>query len=384
MNNLSKPTHQIGAALLIFLFILIIAITSSIFVLLNNDNIKFERDKRTALALSEAKAALIGFVIKDVDISNPSYLPNPDLDISPIIPEGSESSGAGAIDYSLIGKLPWKSLNIPPLKDGWGECLWYVVSGRFKKSPNTSVLNWDTQGQINVINAEGSTIASNLAALIISPGFVLSNQNRIADSANIQCGGNYDARNYLDAYSVSNAISGEINYFSGSTNNRQASNSINKNFVMANNDFYNDSFQFVTVDDIFNPIIRRSDFSAKITNFLEDPYFSTVLITGNKGTDNINCNEMFSNQTFCENWKEMVLLKELLIALPPLTCSRVIIFGGKKTNGQTRSTAANKNDPENYLEGDNLVAFNNILGLGFSGSSSFDFNNPSADIVKCI
>jgi hypothetical protein len=381
-----RSNSQQGVVLIVFLFILVIGVTSASFAVLNSTEVKIERDKKTASALNEAKAALIGFVIKNVDISSPAYLPNPDLDISPIIPEGGESSSAGAVDITLIGKLPWVSLNIPPLKDGWGECLWYVVSGRFKKSPHTSVLNWDTQGQINVINAEGNIVASNLAALIVSPGFVLAGQDRENKPENIQCGGNYDVRNYLDTYLISNAINVEPNYFSGSTNNRQAPNTLNKNFVMTNNDFYNDQLQFITVDEILNPIIRRNDFSERIAEFLSDPYFEAVLITGSKGTNNVDCAMMlFANRAFCENWKEMILLKGgLPISLPPLMCNRVVIFGGKRAGLQTRTTAAHKNDPANYLEEPNLSAFNDVLGLDFAGNATFDYKNPSADIVKCI
>ncbi|PKO51790.1 MAG: hypothetical protein CVU27_05390, partial [Betaproteobacteria bacterium HGW-Betaproteobacteria-20] len=167
-----KISHrsQHGGALIILVLVLLLAGTTVIFSKLDGSDVRIERDKNTALALAEAKVALIGFVIKTTDITTPSYLPNPDLKLSSVIPEGSESGGLGAVDISLIGKLPWSSLDISPLKDGWNECLWYVVSGRYKKNPNTSVFNWDVQGQIDVIDGNGNVLASNLVALIVSPG----------------------------------------------------------------------------------------------------------------------------------------------------------------------------------------------------------------------
>jgi hypothetical protein len=390
-DNHLKLGNEQGAVLLIFLFILITVVISFLFTVLDNAGVKIEREKKTALALAEAKAALIGFVIKTNDIAVPSYLPNPDLHLSTAIPEGSESGNLGAVDVSLIGKFPWYSLDTPPLKDGWSECLWYAVSGRYKKSPHTSVFNWDTQGQIDVIDREGGLIASNLAALIIAPGSLLVNQNRtLSDSNSIQCGGNYDARNYLDSYVASNAIVGEVNYFSGSINNRLAANSLNKKFVLANNDYYNDQLLFLTVDDFFNPIMHRSDFAAHIDALLTDPYFQTVPITGSKGTANVVCASTLStNQTFCNNWSEMFLLAQLptssFVTVDGVVtaCTRIFIFGGKKTGLQTRVTDANKNDPENYLEGANLIAFN-TASSGFEGNSTFDYTNSSADILKCL
>ncbi len=157
MNHSLYPPYalhqhkQHGAALLIFVLVMLLAGTSFLFSVLNSNSVKIERDKKTAAALAEAKAALIGFTIGNSDLTQLGYLPNPDLSLSPLIPEGGESGSYGATNISLIGKLPWFSLGISPLKDGDGECLWYVVSGRFKNSPSTGVFNWDTQGQIDVM-----------------------------------------------------------------------------------------------------------------------------------------------------------------------------------------------------------------------------------------
>lgn len=390
-SNPSKLNFESGVVLIIFLVVLVIAAATSLFVVLDSSNVKIEREKKTARAMAEAKAALIGFVIKKTDVGTPAYLPNPDLHLSGVISEGSESGNSGSVDISLIGKFPWLSLDTSPLKDGWNECLWYVVSGRYKKSPNTSIFNWDTQGQIDVIDEQGNLIASNLAGLIVAPGAVLADQNRSTDVANKQCGGNYDARNYLDTYTASNAIAGEVNYFSGSTNNRQASNSLNKKFVLANNDYYNDLLLFLTTDDLFNPIMRRSDFTTHVETLLADPYFQTVNITGTKGTADMDCDStLTTNQTFCNNWSDMLLLTQLPSPAPITidgvttpNCSRVIIFGGKKDNLQTRITATHISDPANYLEGVNLTAFN-TPSSDFEGNSTFDPTNPSTDIMKCL
>lgn len=384
MNN----AKQQGLALLMMVFVLVLVAVGYAVLTLDGTDLKQVRDRRTAAALAEAKDALIGSVINN-DVTVSPYLINPDLKLSPVIPEGSESEDSGGIDESLIGKVPWRSLGTSLVKDGWGECLWYVVSGRFKNGPKTNdVLNWDTQGQIDVINGNGDSIVSNLAALVVSSGAPLAGQNRLPIAGLPRCGGNYDVKNYLDTFSVLNAAGGNVNYFSGSTNNREAPNINNKRFVLANNDYYNDRFVFVTVDDIFRPILRRSSFRDQISNLLNNAHVDAVIVSGAKGTDNIDCLAM-PNQEFCRNWRDMLLLKEpppgatIIDGGAAALCSRVIIFGGKRTGAQSRITNPEKSSPENYLEGANIDAFNDGAS-SFDGVSNFSPVSPSLDVMRCV
>ena len=210
---LSRRNKQAGAGLIIFFLVLVLAFSTYIISLFDSNSVKFEQDERASLTLSNAKSAVIGYAVKAATVSSSGFLPNPDMGI------GTEGSAAGsfsgnAADLSLIGKLPWATLGLPVSKDHSGECIWYVVSGRFKNSPKTAILNWDTQGQIDVIDDNGNIIAQNLAALIVSPGRLLNGQSHVLDDPDfVQCGGNYNAQNYLDSFSASNAIAGEVNYF---------------------------------------------------------------------------------------------------------------------------------------------------------------------------
>lgn len=396
------PHRQKGLALLVLVFIFALAAIGYVVYTLDATGMKSERDKKTVAALAEAKVALLGSVVRSVvepvaigesvGVTVPVYLPNPDLASPPSKGEGEESLAFGAEDFSVVGKLPWKSLEIAPLKDGWGECIWYAVSGRFKKSPSTSVLNWDTQGQIDVINESGIVIAKNLAALVLAPTSPIQGQNRsLVDAKYSQCGGNYDPKNYLDTYSIANAVAGEVNFFSGSADNRKAADNSSKKFVLASNESYNDKFAYITVDEIFDPLAKRSDFidalNKQLDNAAIDIAVHAVGAAGAKGTDNINCiSGLNTNQTFCENWKEMFLLKENS-KVNGVDCNKVFIFSGKKTGIQERDSISKKSDPKNYLEGSNLSAFldNDLPRTSFfSGGSEFDGNNPSADVMKCI
>ncbi len=390
------PHGQRGAALMIMLVIMVMGAATVLVSSLNSSGLRIERDKITADALAQAKAALIGYSVSQMPVTDAGFLPLPDIGWI-ATPEGSAEGTYGIRDISLIGKFPWKSVRIAPVKDSDGECLWYVLSGRFKNSTSTLTLifNWDTLGQIDMIDPSGNPIISNIAALIVAPASVLDSQNRsLANSALNQCGGNYDARNYLDSYNSADAIAGEVNYFSGSTNNMLASNINNKRFVMTNNNHYNDRFLFVTTDDIFRPIIRRSDFSAQISALMNDPFFLTLIPSNTgKGIGNICSSLASTNQIFCANWLEMLLLTQLstpssitIDGSPTAACNRVLIFGGQKIAAQVRLTATDKSDPAKYLEAPNLAAFAvpTAASSDFTGASIFDANTPSADLLKCI
>jgi hypothetical protein len=401
-TNYSSLQRQRGVAFIVMMLILVLGTTTILVSSLNSASLQITRDQVTANALAQAKEALIGDAVSQTQVNSAGYLRLPDL--GPVI--STEGNAAGAFagnskDYSVIGKAPWKTLGIAPSRDGQGECLWYVVSGRFKKTPKTDVaFNWDTQGQLDVIDGNGNVIASNIAALLVAPGIPLDGQNRaLADPAYAQCGGNYNAQNYLDSFNNADAITGEVNYFTGSTNNRVALNTNNKRFVYAQSSHYNDRLLYVTVDDIFRPIIRRSDFSAQLSALLDDVVFRTHLqiisITGSKGTNNVDCDVTINsdNKKFCENWKEMLLLTRLpasspitIDGAPTAACARVLIFGGKKTTAQARLTAADKVAPANYLEGSNLAAFATPTATAsdFSGASTFNASSPSADLMRCL
>jgi hypothetical protein len=437
---IGTPRHQSGVALLALLTVLSLFGLYLLVGQLSATQFQAARKQSDAEAMGEAKQALIADAISESSISQAGYLRLPDLgdqlvgkERVPVEGRASPSFLDNDKDLSVIGKIPWKTLASATLRDRHGQCLWYVVSGRFKISPKTDALNWDTQGQIDIIDGKGKVIATDIAALVVAPGIALDGQQREpADEAHRtaygECGGNYNARNYLDE--IDNDTITERNYFIGSTNNRLAPDGNNKSFVMthsnADNDRFvtadsnanNDRFLYITGDDIFNPIIRRRDFAGaigKLTStddptgrLLDDPTFQehlkTITIAGSKGTNNLKCdckdppacktarNDSF--QSFCNNWKEMLFLTELA---PPSSitidggpsvgvCKLVLVFAGRKAAGQIRSTVPDKADKKNYLEGGNASSFSvpTAASPNFVGASVFDWRNPSADIVRCL
>jgi hypothetical protein len=92
------------------------------------------RDAASDRALVLAREALIAYAA-DRPINawvGPGYLPCPDLDDDGWAEStcGSQSGDSG--QESRLGRLPWKTLGLPDLRDGHGERLWYAVSSKHK------------------------------------------------------------------------------------------------------------------------------------------------------------------------------------------------------------------------------------------------------------
>jgi hypothetical protein len=135
---------------------------------------QLRQDMQTAHALAVAREALIGFAATYRSKEHPDadfgYLPCPDLD-----GDGS-SETCGTKDQTSVGRLPYLTLNLPDLRDGAGECLWYAVAGSVKNNPKPDVLNWDSTGRFRLHDTSGTAIAlpgdqaGLAAALVIAAG----------------------------------------------------------------------------------------------------------------------------------------------------------------------------------------------------------------------
>ncbi|HRE16947.1 MAG TPA: hypothetical protein PLW86_07745, partial [Rhodocyclaceae bacterium] len=157
----------------------------------------------------------------------------PDLgsSINTVTQEGVQAGNFAGNQQGLIvlGRFPWKSLGIAPPRDSSGECLWYAVSGNFQQERPAGIVNWDTPGNFEVLSSGGTHAApqsqtginphNRPVAIIFSAGPVLPGQDRSASSTDnvSECGGNYDARNYLDPVNSGTALNNIINYFNNPT-----------------------------------------------------------------------------------------------------------------------------------------------------------------------
>ncbi len=79
---------------------------------------------------------------------------------------GPEGIAAANCAGTSRGWLPWRSLGLPPLRDGSGTCLWMERNG--------------------------------LTARVIAPGAASAGQDRAQDPSRVTCPGNADPAQYLD------------------------------------------------------------------------------------------------------------------------------------------------------------------------------------------
>lgn len=259
---MKSVSRQKGLALLVFITVLATAATAFSVKALSNagTNVRIDRDKITAAALAQAKDALIGYAITYGDTHSGEvhgYLPCPDASGTAFGGEGAAEGSCGAKDVSTIGRLPWKTLDITPLRGGDNECLWYAVSGTYKYNIKTGLMNWDTNGQLQVYASDGNLLTpsdNQAVAVIFSPGIAAAGQDRSGTGAPL-CGGNYTASNYLDTV--------------GTFNNASVSNTAGANSAFRIGDGASpsaDRMIFITKQDIWNAMQKRGNFLATLDN----------------------------------------------------------------------------------------------------------------------
>jgi type II secretory pathway pseudopilin PulG len=294
-------SRQNGGVLLIMLVILVVGIAALLVSSLTSSSAKTARQKNTSAALAQAKDALIGFAVTYGD--NPAhslpqvdgYLPCPDPNGTAGLNGEGSSETCGSHDVSVIGRFPWKTLGLSALRDGDGECLWYAVSGTYKDNPKTTgLMNWDTDGQLQVYSSDGTQLASQVVAVIFAPGAPLSgqSQNRSPDGTAPICGGNYTVANYLDTGTVNSINFNNANIASGTFIQGTSGGSIN------------DQMMFITRQDIWNAVQKRTDFQPRNPTNPALPNFNNPLI---KLTQQVaNCLVFYASQNdncggYCNN-----------------------------------------------------------------------------------
>lgn len=138
-----------------------------------------ERRAASMAALAEAREALVGYALRDAN--RPGELPCPDYNRDGVIRVvGGERDYSGSRCRTEVdgvvnaGWLPWRTLGLPPLRDGHGELLWYVVGKPHHANASVS-LNSDTTGGL-IINDGEETVA-----LLMAPGAALAGTTRPAE-----------------------------------------------------------------------------------------------------------------------------------------------------------------------------------------------------------
>jgi len=385
-HRTSNRKSQHGSAILIILTIIGIGAAYLLVSALNKASNQTARDKVTTAALVQAKEALIGFATtyRDTHANEVfGFLPCPDTNN-----DGIAEPSCGAADVSVIGRLPWRTLGLPALRDSGGECLWYAISGRGKDSPKTAVFNWDATGQFIVQDAGGTTLAGSTPherplVVIFAPRMAIGGQIRTSAGAS-ECGGSNTAADYLESAVIS-AIAGGTSTITLSTAASVA------------NGTNNDQDLWITSKDIFDRIKKRSDFKSDIDTLMGDlanclnnlpPASLPTASAGNKGVDNVvtACPVSGAQKTnVLTHWQENLLYTKPATAATVNSttgCNAVLFFSGARSASQSRATAAEKLIVANYLESTNATLF--PASGAYTGATHFSSASASADVARCI
>ena len=208
---------------MMLLTVIVLGSLAALVVSLNVSSGRTEQEIKTAKALAYAKEALIAHAVSVIlpvvpsamTTARPGDLPCPALDTSGIAAV-SCGDATGATGQSLrLGRLPWMTLGLSDLRDGYGEQLWYAVSNNFKENVRTvctnpdqlGCLNSDSRGTITVRNSSGLVVnnganpdifvPSGVVAVIISPGSPLQREGA-ASLQDRSVTGASNPINYLD------------------------------------------------------------------------------------------------------------------------------------------------------------------------------------------
>lgn len=233
--------NQRGQALFIALLLLTAGIGAWVFYMADPSRLQRSADEKTTAALAQAKEALIGWKLNDT--SRPGVLPCPDTN-----DDGTAEAVSGNECPSYVGRLPWKTLGLPELRDGRGEKLWYALSRNFRNDASAEPVNTDTKGTLTVYSETTATIlTSEAVAVIFAPGTTLDNQDR-SSSGTAACSApsgtiapSRCAANYLDTASSTNNAAAAGPYISA-----QVTTS------------FNDKLLIVSAADVMVPVEKRA------------------------------------------------------------------------------------------------------------------------------
>ncbi|MDP1526633.1 MAG: hypothetical protein Q8M20_12545 [Rhodocyclaceae bacterium] len=430
-----SSTRQRGAALLVFLMIVVTAALTFAVNNLTPEAVEARRMQKTQQALATAKQALHWYLqtFRDrqyqIDANTHyayGYLPLPDLGSNNntnvgCTTEGCDANLSGsALNKTIIGRLPWQLFGTGPLRDGHEECLWFIVSGSHQRVEKTVPMNWDTLGQIDIVTVAGAsseTLHSILAsvhdrpaAIIFSPGPRLPGQDRSAnDGNNVSiCGGNYSPANYLDPNLLIETTTST--YFAGAISNNTASTPLalqTQGKLYRENNAYrrscsasnsactlagNDAGQTVKPDELFEQVRRNAYFRQDINSLLDRMVSCLRDTTPAASASKVPASACYADsvapQNYFSHYSDMIFVSPAtnVNGQGSTDCNGALLFASQRDAGQLRDSVTNRANGANYLEGTNLTG---IQGSGiFSGPEIFarvsTTQSAAQDIVRCI
>lgn len=242
----------------VLVLMLVFVVVGSLYGLLDRLNANAAETSRVSItnqALKQARDALIAYAATYPD-RNPGdgfgYLPCPDMAGDDVLGTmiGTGAGSCGSSNASVIGLLPYRTLGLPELRDGDGNCLWYAVSGSHKANPkSTSTLSETTVAQFKIMDTAGTILVDNTsvdpghgaAAIIFAAGAPLSGQTRNAMPSKSCATDSTQASAYLESQGPT-FIAGVVKSSDGSTQR-------------------NDQLSWITSKDTFSLAKKRPDYT---------------------------------------------------------------------------------------------------------------------------
>ena len=265
----SPPRHrQQGAALLLMMLVVLVAATTILITRLDLNTLRTGRLTDSQAALAHAREALIDYATIRADMApgSPAMLPCPDINAGGGFLEGvTHTAACGATGVSVMGRLPWRTLGVTPLKDSSEACLWYVVSGSYKEAgaATPTLVNPDSNGQLQLLDIDSGAIIAGVqpderpVAMIIAPMPALAGQVRPGPaSAADQCSSSFAANRFLDTDSGSGVSNASL---SGAADGLDVLAT-----VAGYSPDHNDRIAIITRADLAEKVVERHDFDTTI------------------------------------------------------------------------------------------------------------------------
>lgn len=159
--------NQKGIALIMFAFLLGLAVTGLGIKFLSGGNFQTQQSVKSVQALAEAKAAVIGHVVSGQSGAGAGIFPC--AEDTAKIGFSTEGDAGSSCNATSIGRFAWRTMGAGNLVDGHNDKLWYALSVGFRAVP----VNSDTIGQLSVDGVQNQAIA-----ILFSPEAVLPSQTR--------------------------------------------------------------------------------------------------------------------------------------------------------------------------------------------------------------
>jgi hypothetical protein len=218
---MALPTKQRGVAVLLLALVLIVGFGAFLYARLGKWAEATTTSRNVnAEVLAQAKAALIGYVVKEVlDLGEdaPGRFPCPESPSDAGTTNEGRAGGSCSPTFPTnknVGRLPWRTLGIDKLIDASAEPLWYAVSQNWVFAGASPLINIGTPGQLTfdgtsdvvaVLFAPGAPLLVNPAPNQVAMGCAARAQSR-NDRSHVPAGGNPDYRDYLECQNASSPI----------------------------------------------------------------------------------------------------------------------------------------------------------------------------------